>query len=601
MQDNKVVLSTCNINQWAMDFDGNYERIRKSIIEAKAIPGCKFRLGPELEISGYSCEDHFLELDTFLHSEQTLALLLKDETLTKDILCDIGCPIMHNNVRYNCRVFILNRQIVLIRPKIYLADDGNYREKRFFASWDRNDSATLYDHVLSDALREATYPSQEVAPIGIGIIRTQETLLASEICEELWTANSPHIQLYLSGVEIIANASGSHHELRKLDSRLTLMKNATHKCGGVYLYSNHRGCDGNRLYFDGCSSVLVNGELVAQASQFSLKDVEVISAVVDLDAIRTYRGVSASLQEQSSRTHLLPVVNLTHFSLRCKDAQKRLSPSPRRNIRIHLPEEECAMGPACWLWDYLRRANAGGFLLPLSGGADSAAVAAIVRVSCLMAAREALQGNEQVVNDVKRLLQQTTGGQISAEAMQELLQGGEEDSSVKKLADALCNRVLHTVYMGSENSTSDTRDRAKRLATSISSYHSCLSIGPAVSAMLSIFDTLTGKTPKFLSKGGSIVEDLALQNVQARIRMVLAYLCSMLLPWTRGHKGFLLVLGSANVDEALRGYMTKYDCSSADVNPIGGMSKGDLKKMLLYASDTHQLPALREIATAVPT
>ena len=55
------------------------------------------------------------------------------------------------------------------------------------------------------------------------------------------------------------------------------------------------------------------------------------------------------------------------------------------------------------------------------------------------------------------------------------------------------------------------------------------------------------------------------------------------------------------MDEALRGYMTKYDCSSADVNPIGGMSKGDLKKMLLYASDKHQLPALREIATAVPT
>lgn len=33
--------------------------------------------------------------------------------------------------------------------------------------------------------------------------------------------------------------------------------------------------------------------------------------------------------------------------------------------------------------------------------------------------------------------------------------------------------------------------------------------------------------------------------------------------------GFLLVLGSANVDEGLRGYLTKYDCSSADVNPIG--------------------------------
>ncbi len=31
----------------------------------------------------------------------------------------------------------------------------------------------------------------------------------------------------------------------------------------------------------------------------------------------------------------------------------------------------------------------------------------------------------------------------------------------------------------------------------------------------------------------------------------------------------LKVLGSANVDEGLRGYLTKYDCSSADINPIG--------------------------------
>ena len=55
--------------------------------------------------------------------------------------------------------------------------------------------------------------------------------------------------------------------------------------------------------------------------------------------------------------------------------------------------------------------------------------------------------------------------------------------------------------------------------------------------------------------------------------MVMAYLCAQLLPWVRGRKGFLLVLGSANVDEALRGYMTKYDCSSADINPIGGICK----------------------------
>jgi NAD+ synthase (glutamine-hydrolysing) len=71
--------------------------------------------------------------------------------------------------------------------------------------------------------------------------------------------------------------------------------------------------------------------------------------------------------------------------------------------------------------------------------------------------------------------------------------------------------------------------------------------------------------------GGSEAENLALQNIQARLRMVVAFLLAQLMPWVRGRKGFLLVLGSANVDEALRGYLTKYDCSSADINPIGAL------------------------------
>ena len=61
------------------------------------------------------------------------------------------------------------------------------------------------------------------------------------------------------------------------------------------------------------------------------------------------------------------------------------------------------------------------------------------------------------------------------------------------------------------------------------------------------------------------------------------------------------MLGSANVDESLRGYMTKYDCSSADVNPIGGICKSDLKNMLLWASGKYSISAIREIAEAKPT
>jgi hypothetical protein len=61
------------------------------------------------------------------------------------------------------------------------------------------------------------------------------------------------------------------------------------QAGGVYLYANQQGCDGGRLYFDGCACIAVNGELVAQGSQFSLADVEVVTANVDLDAVVSYR------------------------------------------------------------------------------------------------------------------------------------------------------------------------------------------------------------------------------------------------------------------------------------------------------------------------
>lgn len=57
--------------------------------------------------------------------------------------------------------------------------------------------------------------------------------------------------------------------------------------------------------------------------------------------------------------------------------------------------------------------------------------------------------------------------------------------------------------------------------------------------------------------GGSNVENLSLQNIQARIRMVIAFMLASLLPWVHSKPGFYLVLGSSNVDEGLRGYLTK--------------------------------------------
>jgi NAD+ synthase (glutamine-hydrolysing) len=83
--------------------------------------------------------------------------------------------------------------------------------------------------------------------------------------------------------------------------------------------------------------------------------------------------------------------------------------------------------------------------------------------------------------------------------------------------------------------------------------------------------------------------------------MVMSFLMAQMVPWTKNNKGFLLVLGASNIDEGLRGYMTKYDCSSADINPIGGINKSDLKKFLKWFSTRTGLEVLDEIAEAGPS
>jgi NAD+ synthase (glutamine-hydrolysing) len=77
----------------------------------------------------------------------------------------------------------------------------------------------------------------------------------------------------LAGCEIFTNSSGSHHELRKLHNRIDLIQRSTHTGGGVYLYANQQGCDGDRLYYDGSALIATNGVLLAQGSQFALSDV----------------------------------------------------------------------------------------------------------------------------------------------------------------------------------------------------------------------------------------------------------------------------------------------------------------------------------------
>ncbi|KAG0258698.1 glutamine-dependent NAD(+) synthetase [Actinomortierella ambigua] len=573
-----VTVATCSLNQWALDFKGNLARTLESIRIAKE-RGARLRIGPELEITGYGCADHFLEGDTYLHSWEVLSQILTSR-VAQGILLDVGMPVTHKNAKYNCRVVILNGKILLIRPKLYMANDGNYREMRWFTPWTKH--RQVEDFYLPRIIQSVT--GQTTVPFGDAVVSTIDTCVGVEMCEELFTPNSPHIGLSLDGVEIITNSSGSHHELRKLHTRIDLMKEATLKCGGIYLYANQQGCDGDRLYYDGGALIAVNGEIVAQGSQFSIGDVEVVTATIDIEDVRSFRSqISRGFQSSTAPPYQRIRANISLSDPRIED-NPLVRQTTAKPTFYHTPEEEISLGPACWLWDYLRRSKTSGFFLPLSGGIDSCATATIVASMCRLVVRSCSKGDQQTIADARHVAGESA-----------------ESEYIPTDPREFANRIFHTCYMGTTNSSVETRARSKELAETIGSYHIDMNMDTVVAALQALFTLITGKTPAFRAHGGSNVENLALQNIQARLRMVVAYLLAQLLPWVRGRPGSLLVLGSANVDECLRGYFTKYDCSSADINPIGGISKSDLRRFIAYAQLAFDMPILESFLTATPT
>ena len=160
-------------------------------------------------------------------------------------------------------------------------------------------------------------------PFGDAVLSTLDTCIGVEICEELWNParlcfrvvvrwmawliegsfpivvamlkwRSTEWKSFQTAAEVITSCARLTSELTSLRLRrwkfvdgyaiMLLYRymefNTNHKHhhvplqnGGVYMFSNVHGCDGERTYYDGCSSVAVNGDFVVQGAQFTIKDV----------------------------------------------------------------------------------------------------------------------------------------------------------------------------------------------------------------------------------------------------------------------------------------------------------------------------------------
>lgn len=575
-----VTVAAASLPSVPLDFKGNRDRILESIHIAKD-KGALLRTGPELEVPGYGCLDHHLEGDTFLHSWEVVAEIISDP-VCKDMLIDLGLGVRHRNVRYNCRVLCTYKKIFFIRPKQSLANDGLYREMRHFSAWVK--PRTTEQYYLEKIISDVT--GQKTVPIGDAVLSTVDTAIGCETCEELFVPLNPSTYMGLNGVEIILNSSASHVELRKLKTRLDLISNSTRKLGGLYVYANASGVDGDaRILYDASSMILVNGKVMEQSPQFTLKPVDVITATIDIEEVRSFRS-SISRNVQGAAQPDFPRIECDLRLARPAEEVYRSDLQLSREIELKIldPMEEMHLAQSVFLWQYLCRTNSPGYFLALSGGLDSCSVTVFVYGMARLVLQSISVGETTTLADLRRL----TG----------------EPEFLPKTAQEIVSKLLHTCFMGTKHSSNDTKSRAKNLAQEVGAFHSDINMDATVEAMEAIGQQALNFTPKFQVEGGTAAENLAKQNIQARNRMVCSYYLAQLSTTARQHPragGSLLVLSSGNVDELLRGYLTKYDCSSADIAPLGSVSKTDAKAFLRWAASKWEMPILYDFLDAVPT
>ena len=125
-------------------------------------------------------------------------------------------------------------------------------------------------------------------------------------------------------------------------------------------------------------------------------------AVLDLDQVRAWRMSSHSRANQSGERRRFTRVRANiNISRPVSDLNQVSLPRPPVIVD---PMEEIAWGPALWMWDYLRRSGARGFLLPLSGGADSSAVAALVASMARIVFQSIEGGNQETLARIRTVV-----------------------------------------------------------------------------------------------------------------------------------------------------------------------------------------------------
>lgn len=224
--------------------------------------------------------------------------------------------------------------------------------------------------------------------------------------------------------------------------------------------------------------------------------------------------------------------------------------------------DEMLKAVALGVYDYMHRTRSKGFVVSMSGGADSALCSTVSTLAQLYALTE--MGAEAYVADLAQC-----GVQVKPFAGS-LTDGKAVLSYIK---EEVMPHLLTTVYQGSDNSSDITRTAAREVAHALGSSHFEWSISRAVAVYTELCNSLTPGKPMTWEH-----DDLTLQNIQARAR----------LPgiWMVANREGKLLLATSNLSEAVVGYCTMDGDTAGGLSPIAGIGKSVVRQINKHLETT---------------
>jgi len=548
-----IHVAAAMLNQTPLDWQHNTANVRRAIQAAR-----KQSVGllclPELCLTGYGCEDAFHATNTHQRAWKALQELLPE---TRGMVVSFELPVFHQNGLFNCAALAVDGKLVGLAAKRFLAGDGIHYEPRWFKAWP---SGVRDEFVASNG---ATIPIGDIH-FDIGNVQ-----IGFEICEDAWVANRPGATLALHGIDLILNPSASHFAFGKLEVRKRFVLEGSRAFGVSYVYANLLGNEAGRAIYDGGTLIASGGKLIAAGPRFSFADFKITSAEIDVDATRMNQARTASFKPDLGGDNKLRVIKPFKWpKVKAKQKAKSLAPASAWETSSNLKEEEFLRAEALALFDYLRKSHSQGFVVSLSGGADSAAVSCLVSLSLEMALAE-----------------------LGADAVRTKL------AHIRKLPKkitpkSLTRALLMTAYQATANSGEVTRSAARAIADAIGATHLELDVEEIHQGYLRAIESSLGR------KLGWEQDDLALQNIQARVRSPGI--------WLLANLNNALLLSTSNRSEAAVGYATMDGDTSGGLSPIAGIDKAFLRQWLRWLETKgptgfNSIPALAAVNQQAPT